>query len=93
MDHKFISSAELEVYFDTNDHEIILESEECGADQSILISETLQDLQSTNPHTTPLPCNPSLILCGRKVMGQTSHLGPDKNLGPLFHVCLVHKDT
>ena len=80
-----------EVYFDTNDHETILEREESGA-ESILISETSQDCQeqgvplaspatrflmlSTNPHTTPLPYNPRLILCGLKGMGQTSHLGP-----------------
>ena len=84
--------AELEeVYFDTNDHETVLEREKSGA-ESILLSETTHHCQeqsaplaspatqflmlSTNPHTTPLPYNPRLILCGLKGMGQTSHLGP-----------------
>ena len=84
--------AELEeVYFDTNNHETVLERGESGT-ESILVSETSQDCQeqsvplsspatrflmlSNNPHTTPLPYNPHLILCGLKGMGQTSHLGP-----------------
>ena len=63
----------------TNDDETVLEREESGT-ESILVSETSQDCQeqsvplsspatrflmlSNNPHTTPLPCNPRLILFG-----------------------------